>query len=251
MHRSITFDQCIKKIDAKIYVKLQQKIDIYCQTKGLAPLAVVNKEITFEEYLTRGETDEKQRTQAITKFLQYWVNDALQEIIAEENLPIAPGGAAGCDWMYVGNEYYNPTTKQVISDANGLKIPIEFKTAGGKDGAVYCLGNLGVNVKVDVTLVVRYKLTGNRITHKQTVVDHDSARKWKENNPAKFNPETGESNSNYSNLRSKGLDLEGNSIDLHTLVFYSGTYKENQAKITKKGYQDGWIRMIKEEIVCA
>ena len=237
-------------IDETLYDRVQQQIDAYRTNPVLVSEELINGDITFEEFLKSGETDPKQQTQAVTKFLQYFFAPAMQWVIKQYNLPIIPGGAAGCDWIYVGNQYQNPMTGIVEYNHDGLNVPIEFKSAGGQDNNVLCLGNLGVNVKVDVTLVCRYGLKGNYISHKQTVVDHASAAKWKLHNQGKFDPETGESKgSNFSGLKSLGLDLEGNSIDLPSLVFYSGTYKEGQAKVTKNGYQHGWVKFIKEEIV--
>lgn len=235
-------------IDETIYDRVQMMIDAFISNPLLVSDEVLDGTITFEEYLKSGETDPRQQTQAVTKFLQYFFAPAMQWVIKTYGLPIVPGRASGCDYIYVGTSYTNPKTDVVEYDVNGIHIPIEFKSAGGKDNNVLCLGNLGVNVKVDVTLVCRYGLTGNRLSHKQTVVDHDSSAKWN-NNTAKFDPITGKSKgSNYSSLKSLGKDLEGNSIDFASLSFYSGDYKEGQAKMTKNGLQQGWIKFIKEKI---
>jgi roadblock/LC7 domain-containing protein len=242
MNLDISFEQCITIIDESIYDYLQMIIDDYIKSP-MRDDDLLDGRVTFEEDLKRRETDPKQKTQAVTKLLQYWMADAFAKIIKRYNLPIIGGTGAGNDYQYIGNSYNGEVPQH--------PIPIEFKAAGGKDGTVACLGNLGVNVKCDMTLICRYQLSGNRITHKQTVVIGDSARKWDAYNKAKFDPATGKSkSSNYSGLKCLGYDLEGNKIDVDDIVCYSGKIDPKQAYINKNGeFVNGWVQFIKEEII--
>jgi hypothetical protein len=226
MNKEISFEQCVQIIDETIYDELQLIIDDYI-TSPRRSKDLREGRITFEEDLKRRETDNGQKTQAVTKFLQYWIADAFAAIVERYNLPIVSGSGAGSDYQYVGN-YYRGEFK-----LSGWNIPIEFKSSGADDGADACLGNLGVNVKCDLTLICRYTLSGNSITQKQTLTIADSGRKWKEYNKAKFDPKTGESkSSNYSSLKGK------TGIDDDDIVYYSGNLKKNPT----------WIHFLKEDI---
>ena len=224
MDKTISFERCVKIIDNEIYGEVQKTIDDY-RTSTRRPVALQKGEITFEAYLKSFETDEKQKTQTVTKFLQYWFAEALSIIINHHNLPIVDGCGAGQDYAYVGNFYQDKAITE--------QIPIEYKSSGGKDGSSACLGNLGVNVKCELTLVCRYKLEGNRISECQTLTIENSAHKWKAYNKGKYDPKTGESkSSNFSGLRCK-VDS-----DYQDIVCYSGKLKKNSI----------WVGFIKEEI---
>jgi len=223
MDKTISLERCVKIIDDEIYNEVQETIDDY-RTSTRRPVALQKGEITFEAYLKSFETDGGQKTQTVTKFLQYWFAEALSIIINRHNLPIVDGCGSGEDYAYVGNSFKN---KEITE-----QMPIEYKSSGGQDGSSACLGNLGVNVKCELTLITRYKLEGNRISERQTVTIDESANKWKDYNKAKFDPETGESkSSNYSSLRCKNSDFED-------IVCYSGEVKKNSI----------WVKFIKEEI---
>lgn len=241
MNTEISFEQCMTIIDETIYDYLQMIIDDYIKSP-MRSRDLYEGRITLEEDLKRRETDDKQKTQAVTKLLQYWMADAFAKIIEHYNLPITGGTGAGNDYQYVGKFY-----KGMEID---YPVPLEFKASGGKDSPVACLGNLGVNVKCDLTIVCRYKLTGNRITHKQTLTIGNSGHKWDAYNKAKFDPITGKSkSSNYSGLKCLGYDLEGNKIDVDDIVCYSGKIDPKQAYINKKGkFVNGWVKFIKEKI---
>ena len=217
-----SFEECITIIDNKLYPKLQDIVDDYV-TSRYRSKDLREGRITLEEDLKRRETDRSQKTQAVTKFLQYWIADAFAEIIEENDLPITDGKGSGSDYEYNGRYYRG----EEISEP----LPIEFKSSGGVDGSVSCLGNLGVNVKCDLTLVCRYTLTGNKVSHKQTVTVTDSAFKWKRHNPVKFDKDGNAKDSNFS-------DLKCWTVDYDTLVKYSGNLKKN----------DTWVKFIKEEI---
>ena len=184
---------------------------------------------TFESYLRRIETDPKQQTQAVTKRLQYDINDALDDLLEFYGLQdiIGPAGGSGKDYIHL------PTG-----------IPVEVKSSGAKDGTVACVGNINSSVKVDDTIAIRYTLTGNKITHWQMIRIMNSNRKWKEYNPIQYkkNKKTKEfildengnkiiQDSSYSGLKCKPIDEKD-------IVKYSGTYKVNS----------DWIKFIKEEI---
>ena len=224
MNRNISFEQCVTIIDETIYDYLQLIVNDYIQSP-LRSKDLRDGVVTLEEDLKRRETDPKQKTQAVTKFLQYWMADAFAALVEQYDLPIEGGVGAGSDYQYVGNSYKGETID--------FPVPIEFKASGGDDGATACLGNLGVNVKCDLTLICRYKLSGNTITHKQTITIDDSARKWKAYNKAKFDPTTGESkSSNFSGLKCM------TEVDYNDIVVYSGNIKPNST----------WVRFIKEEV---
>jgi len=244
MNPDISFEQCVTIIDETIYDYLQMIIDDYIKSP-MRDDDLLDGRVTFEEDLKRRETDPKQKTQAVTKLFQFWMADAFAKIIKLYNLPIIGGTGAGNDYQYVGNSYRGEYGEYLKHP-----IPIEFKSSGGKDGTIACLGNLGVNVKCDMTLICRYQLSGNLITHKQTVVIGDSARKWDVYNKAKFDPATGKSkSSNYSGLKCLGYDLEGNKIDVDDIVCYSGDINPKQAYINKNGkLVNGWVQFIKEKI---
>lgn len=216
MNKNISLEQCVQIIDETIYDELQLIILDYIKSPRRSK-DLREGRITFEEDIKRRETDEGQKTQAVTKLLQYWIADAFAAIVERYNLPIVKGAGAGSDYMYVG-QY--------------VKL-IEFKSSGGEDGDTACLGNLGVNVKCDFTLICRYTLSGNTITQKQTLTADDCARKWKDYNKAKFDPITGESkSSNYSGLKGRS------DIDFNDFVEYSGKIKRNPT----------WLKFIKEDI---
>ena len=224
MDKTISFERCVEIINEEIYNEVQLTVDDY-RTSARRPIALRNSDITFESYLKSFETDEKQKTQTVTKFLQYWFAEALSIIIDRYKLPIVDGCGAGQDYAYVGNSYQGKPITQ--------PIPIEYKSAGGKDGSSACLGNLGVNVKCELTLVCRYKLEGNRISERQTLTIENSAYKWKAYNKGKFDPKTGESkSSNFSGLRCQS------GSDYQDIVCYSGRLKKNAT----------WVKFIKETI---
>lgn len=224
MDKTISFERCVEIINDEIYVEVQTTIDDY-RTSLRRPKALRSGDITFEVYLKSFETDKKQKTQTVTKYLQYWFAESLSIIIERHNLPITDGCGAGQDYTYVGNSYQG----NLITES----LPIEFKSAGGKDGSSACLGNLGVNVKCELTLICRYKMEGNRITERQTLTIENSAAKWKAYNKAKFDPKTGESkSSNFSGLKCKS------DTDLNDIVCYSGRAKKNST----------WVKFIKETI---
>lgn len=244
MNHSISFEQCITIIDKNIYKELELTIEDYIKSPRRSK-ELFSGQITYEEDVKHRESDSRQKTQAATKQLQYWIGDEFNKIVVEYNLPIIGGTGAGNDYQYVGNSY-----RGEYGEYLKYPIPIEFKSSSAKDGAVACLGNLGVNVKCDTTLICRYNLSGNHITHKQTLVIGDSARKWSAYNKAKFDPVTGKSkSSNYSGLMCLGLDLEGNKIDVDDIVCYSGRIHPNQAYINKNNkFVRGWVHYIKEKI---
>ena len=223
MDKTISLERCVEIINDEIYNEVQETIDDY-RTSSRRPAALRKGEITFEAYLKSFETDGKQKTQTVTKFLQYWFAEALSIIINRHNLPIVDGCGSGEDYAYVGNSFQNTEINE--------QMPIEYKSSGGQDGDAACLGNLGVNVKCELTLISRYRLEGNRISERQTVTIGNSAAKWKEYNKAKFDPKTGESkSSNYSSLKCK-------NDDYGDIVCYSG-------KVVKKQV---WVHFIRESI---
>ena len=224
MNKNISLEQCVQIIDETIYDELQLIILDYIKSPRRSK-DLREGRITFEEDVKRRETDGGQKTQAVTKLLQYWIADAFAAIVERYNLPIVSGSGSGSDYQYVGNFYKGETID--------FPVPIEFKSSGAEDSDTACLGNLGVNVKCDFTLICRYTLSGNIITQKQTLTVDDSARKWKEYNKAKFDPITGESkSSNYSGLRGK------TDTDFNDFVAYSGNVKRNPI----------WLKFIKEDI---
>lgn len=215
----ITYDfnnlnDCCRLIDVCVYEKVNTIISNYSQHVG--PPDLRKGKITFEQYVKKGETDSKQHTQCVTKFLQYFFADAVASLVEEYGLPFAPGNSSGCDYIHT------PT---------GVRV--EFKSTGGKDGAGACLGNLGVNGKADFTLVCRYCLEGNTITEKQTVTIDDSARKWREYNGIKKFDSAGNAvgSSNYSQLKCRPSDIDD-------ICVISGYIKENTA----------WIKFNKQKI---
>jgi len=203
---------CSRLIDRYVYDQVNDQISRYCHYVG--PRALKNGEITFQEYVQRGETDPRQHTQALTKILQYFFMDAIFELIDMYQIPLGRGLSSGCDFIHV------PTG-----------TPVEFKSSGNKDGATACLGNLGVNGKADFTLVCRYAVRNNAISERQTLVILDSGRKWREYNPVKFDKNGKTSNSNFSQMRARPSD----DADVFVL---SGHRKLNSE----------WIKFIKEKI---
>lgn len=203
---------CARLIDRYVYDQVNDQISRYSRYVG--PRALRKGEITFQEYVQKGETDPRQHTQATTKFLQYFFMDAILELIEEYQIPLGRGLSSGCDFIHL------PTGK-----------PVEFKSSGNKDGAIACLGNLGVDGKADFTLVCRYSLRDNAISERQTLVILDSARKWREYNPVKFDKNGKTSNSNFSKMLCRPSD----DADLFVI---SGQRKLNQE----------WIKFIKEKI---
>ena len=154
------------------------------------------------------------------------VNLAITDIINEYSLPIKGADAKGSDLRYIGN---------------ACDIPIEVKCSGGKDGGTACIGNLKVlDSKCELTLVFRFEVRDNRIARWQTVTIDDSARKWVE-----YNDKTG--SSNFSSLKCKGYDLEGNLVDFDDIKCYSGKIKPNKSSIDKNGkFRQGWVGFKRE-----
>lgn len=184
---------------------------------------------TYESYLKRIETDEGQQTQAVTKRLQYDINDALDDLIEHYSLQNIIGGGKGS-----GKDYTHIPTN----------IPVELKTSGGEDGADACLGNISSSVKVDDTIVMRFTLTGNRISHWQQLRFMKSAEKWKNYNPIQYkkdkktkqfildaNGEKIRQDSSYSSLKGKNEDYDD-------VICYSGTKKKTRV----------WMHYFKEEV---
>ena len=203
---------CSRLIDRYVYDQVNDQISRYCRYVG--PRALRDGKITFQEYVQRGETDPSQHTQAMTKFLQYFFMDAILELIEMHQIPLGRGLSSGCDFIHT------PTGK-----------PVEFKSSGNKDGAIACLGNLGVNGKADFTLVCRYAVRNNAISERQTLVILDSGRKWREYNPVKFDKNGKTSNSNFSKMRARPSDDED--------VFVLSGYRKLNSE---------WIKFIKEKI---
>ena len=114
----------------------------------------------------------------------------------------------------------------------------------GKDGkyaSVPCIGNLKVlDSKSDLTLIFRYSVKVDKLVEWQTVTIDDSARKWVEYNDKK-------GKSNFSSLKCKGYDLEGNLVDFNDIKCYSGKIKPNKSSIDKNGkFRQGWVGFKRE-----
>lgn len=184
---------------------------------------------TYESYLKRIETDEGQQTQAVTKRIQYDINDALDDLIEHYGLQDIIGGGKGS-----GRDYNHLPTK----------TPVELKTSGGEDGAIACLGNISSSVKVDDTIVMRFTLTGNRISHWQQLHFMKSAEKWKNYNPIQYKKDKKtkqfilDANGEKIRQDSSYSSLKGQVTDYDDIVCFSGT----------KEKKDKWIHYFKEEV---
>lgn len=219
------FDITWQFVNDNIVGIVQEMIDTFVQSRK----RLRDGRETFESYLRRIETDSKQQTQAVTKRVQYDINDALDELIERYNLQdiIKGGDGSGKDYMHV------PTN-----------TPVELKTSGGKDNENACLGNISSSVKVDDTIVMRYTLTGNRLSHWQCVRIKNSSEKWKNYNPIRYKRD--------KKTKQFLLDENGNKIR------QDSSYSSLKAKVTDEDdilcysgdidCKDVWIYFIKEEI---
>ena len=224
-HDFSDFDVTWQFINDKLPGFIQETIDTFVQSRK----RLREGRETYESYLRRIETDPKQQTQAVTKRLQYDINDALDDLIEHYNLQdiIGAGAGSGKDYMHLPTE-----------------TPIELKTSGGDDGAIACLGNLSSSVKVDDTIVMRFKLTGNRISHWQQFRMKKSSDKWKNYNPVRYKRDKKtkqfllDSKGNKIRQDSSYSSLKAQVKDKNDIVCYSGSI----------ALKDLWIYYIKEEI---
>jgi hypothetical protein len=219
------FDVTWQFVNDKIVEIVQEIIDTFVQSRK----RLRDGRETFESYLRRIETDSKQQTQAVTKRVQYDINDALDELIERYNLKdiIKGGDGSGKDYLHVPTE-----------------TPVELKTSGGEDKQDACLGNISSSVKVDDTIVMRYKLTDNRISHWQCVCIKNSNEKWKNYNPIRYKRDKKtrqfilDANGNKIRQDSSYSSLKAQLKDKDDIVCYSGDID----------LKDLWIYFIKEEI---
>ena len=223
--RDKTIDECITIIDRELPPMINECVEYFIHSPYTDDIN------TWEDLVGQSENDADQQTQAATKIIQSSINNCIRAIIKKFNLPIdVKTVGKGMDYRYVGNNQDKP---------------LEVKcSGGGKDGkyaSVPCIGNLKVlDSKSDLTLIFRYSVKVNKLVEWQTVTIDDSARKWVEYNDKK-------GKSNFSSLKCKGYDLEGNLVDFNDIKCYSGKIKPNKSSIDKNGkFRQGWVGFKRE-----